>query len=209
MVKISKKELIKKSIILISIYFVLTLSYNSVSPAVNSFFLKFNQKIANSFNEGDGFNSKYIVFEEQDNVLVAYIKNPIKQKGLVADTSFVQINVRTHLYMPLVVMLSIIFLFNLKRKNLFIISSLVLALAFVEFKIWLLILDQSNHFLIITETGEHLTKIKDGLFPEIWSHLNKIINVKGAIFIRYIIPIIIAVFMYVLFETKERIKLIK
>jgi len=209
MVKISKKEIIKKSMILLSIYFVLTLSYNFVSPAVNSFFLKFNQKVANSFNQGDGFNNKYIVFEEQENELVAYIKNPIKQKGLAADTSFVKINIRTHLYMPLVIMFSIIFLFKLKRKNLFIISGLLLTLAFVEFKIWLLILDQSNHFLIITETGEHLTKINDGLFPEIWSHLNKIVNVKGAIFIRYIIPIIIASFLYVLFESKEKIKLSK
>jgi hypothetical protein len=206
MVKISKKEIIKKSLILLSIYFVLTLSYNFVSPAVNSFFLKINQKIANSFNAGDGFNNKFIVFEIQDDELVSYIKNPIKRKGLAADTSFVKLNVRTHLYMPLVIMLSIIFIFNLKNKKWFIISSLLLTLAFVEFKIWLYILDQSNHFLIITENGEHLTKINEGIFPEFWSHLNKVINVKGAIFIRYITPVIIASFLYFLMESKEKLR---
>lgn len=209
MVKTNQKELIKRFLIFLIVYLGLTFSYPILSPLVKSTTLKFNQKIANSLNAGSGFNEKYIILENQDDELVVYIKNIIKQKGLAGDTSFIKLEYRTHIYMPFIIMISLLFVIKYERKKTIIPLSILLILVFIQFKIWIYILDQSNHYLIISKSGEYVKQLKDGFLLSISNTLNKIVNVKGALFIRYLYPILILTILYITFEKISPIKTIK
>lgn len=205
MVEISKKEILKRFLVLISIYLGFVFAYPILNPIFKSATLNLNQKIANSFNVDDGFNGKHIVFEIQDDELIAYIKNPVKKRGLAADTSFIRLDVRTHIYMPFVIMISILSVLRLKNKNILIFFlSFFSILLFIQFKIWIYILDQSNHFLVITDSGEYVSHLKDGFFISFYNILNKIFNIKGALFIRYIYPVATISILYLIFNYNDK-----
>jgi hypothetical protein len=202
MVKTNQKELIKRFIIFLIVYLGLTFSYPFLKPIIQTSTLKINQKIANSFNSGNGFNNKFIVFENQDDDLIAYIKNVIKQKGVAGDTSFIKLEYRTHIYMPYVIMISLLFLIRYNKKKYIIPLSIISIFLFIQLKIWVYIFDQSNHFLVITDSGEYIKQLEKGLFVDINNIINKIINIKGALFIRYIYPVIVLTLLYFVFEKK-------
>lgn len=205
MVENKQKAFLIRILIGLSIYFTLMFSYPVIESGVSSFMSKFNSQVADKFNRNEGFNNKFIIFEVQDGELVSYIKNKSFKMGLAGDTAFVKNNLRTHIYMPFVFVLAISVLFNSRKRWLFILSSLLITFIFIEFKLWLYIYDQSNHFLIITDKGEYVPQLKEGIFSWIANTMNKVINIKGAIYFRYIFLLVSCTLLYIVMNKNHKL----
>lgn len=209
MAKTKQKAFIKRIILSLTIYFSLILAYPIVEVPFTNLMMKVNTNVADKLNTKDGFNNKYIIFEYQDGDLVSYIKNKLVKAGVATETAFVKNNVRTHMYMPFVFMFALAFLFSVKRKILFVSLCFLLTFFFIEFKLWIYIYDQSNHFLYITDKGEYVTKLNDGMFNWVANLINKVVNIKGAIYFRYMFILVSCTFVYYLMNRKNKTSFIK
>lgn len=209
MAETKQKTFIKRIIVSLTIYFSLMLAYPIMEMPFTNLITKINTNVADKLNTKDGFNNKYIVFEYQEGDLVAYIKNTLSKGGVAAETAFIRNNVRTHMYMPFAFMFALAFLFSVKRRILFISLCFLLTFFFIEFKLWIYIYDQSNHFLYITDNGQYITKLNDGVINWVANLINKVVNIKGAIYFRYMFILVSCTFVYYLMNRKNKTSFIK
>lgn len=203
MANIEQKIFLKRFILSITVFTILMLSVPIFENITNVLLLKINNNIADKMNTGNGFNEKHISFKIENGDIIAYINNKVNLNNSPNATAYVKNNIKIHFYMQIIFMLSISLLFPIKQKLLYYSIIIFFTLFYLEFKLWIYIFDQSNHYIEMSITGEYITKFKDGIINNIANFINKIINVKGAIYFRYIFTLVYCTLFYLILEKKK------
>lgn len=203
MAKTEQKIFIKRFVIALILYFSLMSTYGLFENILSQSVLDFNNRIADKLNSGDGFNKKHIYFELQDGKIIGYIHPKVNFAGSNLESSYVSKDIRLHFFMPFVIVLAVSLLFPSQKAIIFTLICIVLTCLFVEFKLWLYVYNQSNHYLAILENGTREIKLKDGVMNWFINLINNIINIKGAITIRYLIALVNCTLVYYLLNRKN------
>lgn len=203
MANIEQKIFLKRFLISVIIFITLMFSVPLFENFTGDILLKVNNNIADKMNAGSGFNEKHISFKVENGDIIAYINNKANLNNTPNATAYVKNNIKIHFYMQIIFVLSISLLFPINRKLLYYSIIIIFTLGYLEIKLWLYIFDQSNHYIELSATGEYITKFKDGPINNLANFINKIINVKGAIYFRYIFTLVYCTLLYLILEKKK------
>ena len=196
--KVLNIDFLMRVILFVAIYASISYLGSSFQTNIMKPFISLNNFIAEDVNRHGGINYKNISFDQHNNNLQTDIKSNSYKSRSVVSGSYINTNFEIHFWMPFVLLSSLIFVVPSKNKFKFILISFIAYFLFTEFKLWINILDHCNHDAMYDKSGMIVSALLNPTFKDyLLSGLNKILNIKTAVYSRYFIVIMIFAINYI------------
>lgn len=193
-------------IIFLAVYFSVAFLGNSFEKEIISSAASFNNFLSKDLNSSGGINYKTVYFKhDEGNLRTEFAISSVKSRSQVRG-GFIKSDFSIHYWMPFTLLLSLLLILPSKKKWKILLISLALYFFLAEFKIWIQVIDECYHDVVFKD-GQIMSVLIDPGFKEnLVAGLNKILNIKTAVYSRYLGVFLIILFTYLKIE-KPKFKL--